>query len=259
MTHTPGSIRHQAREQSAAAHSATPDVCPCVWMTAGVLAYRLCDRDLDCDRCALDAALRGSRPAPADVLRNDEIPGGALDFPDDRLYAAGHLWVQTVAEQSPAEPRVRIGLDPFAAALCRRARRFVTTEIGSDCALGDQVGELDFEAGVLPLRAPVAGTLRACNPTLDGSLRALVESPLSDGWLLEFSIADSSASAPNAKQGRRLARLDLRRFGRLAAMDLLTATPDVGATLPDGGQPLTDLHTILGGLRYLQLLKQLIG
>ena len=32
---------------------------PCVWMCAGVLRYRLCPNDFDCDNCLLDAALRG--------------------------------------------------------------------------------------------------------------------------------------------------------------------------------------------------------
>ncbi len=30
----------------------------CVWMLAGVLSYRLCNRAFECDRCPLDRALR---------------------------------------------------------------------------------------------------------------------------------------------------------------------------------------------------------
>ncbi len=32
---------------------------PCIWMTAGLVRWRLCDREYDCDHCPLDAALRG--------------------------------------------------------------------------------------------------------------------------------------------------------------------------------------------------------
>lgn len=31
----------------------------CVWMQAGVVGYKLCDREFDCDLCPFDAALRG--------------------------------------------------------------------------------------------------------------------------------------------------------------------------------------------------------
>ena len=36
----------------------------CVWMLAGVVSYRLCNRAFDCDHCPLDRALReGARGA----------------------------------------------------------------------------------------------------------------------------------------------------------------------------------------------------
>ncbi len=35
-----------------------PDELRCVWMSAGILSYQLCDRAFDCDHCALDQAMR---------------------------------------------------------------------------------------------------------------------------------------------------------------------------------------------------------
>ena len=35
----------------------------CVWMHAGVIRFRLCNRAFDCEHCPLDAALCG-RPVP---------------------------------------------------------------------------------------------------------------------------------------------------------------------------------------------------
>jgi len=35
----------------------TPPPTYCVWMDAGVVNYKLCDRAFDCDRCPLDQAL----------------------------------------------------------------------------------------------------------------------------------------------------------------------------------------------------------
>jgi hypothetical protein len=40
----------------------------CVWMDAGVVNYKLCDRGFDCERCPLDQALHrrpSARPAKA--------------------------------------------------------------------------------------------------------------------------------------------------------------------------------------------------
>ena len=39
-----------------------PPSIRCVWMDAGVVNYKLCDRGYDCERCPLDQALH-RRPA----------------------------------------------------------------------------------------------------------------------------------------------------------------------------------------------------
>lgn len=92
-----------------------PETRPCVWMSAGLISYRLCERGFDCDNCPLDAALRGglaepARPSPSLNRRSH----GAL-FPPNRLYAPCHLWVQ--ATTLPDVHLWRVGLDAFAAAL----------------------------------------------------------------------------------------------------------------------------------------------
>lgn len=33
----------------------------CVWMTTGLISYKLCDRDFQCDICPFDQAVRNSR------------------------------------------------------------------------------------------------------------------------------------------------------------------------------------------------------
>jgi hypothetical protein len=75
-------------------------VLPCLWTTAGVLAYRLCDLEYDCDHCPLDAALRGA------ARRADAAPmaTGGFEFPADRRYHAGHGWMRWPRACSPPRP-----------------------------------------------------------------------------------------------------------------------------------------------------------
>lgn len=35
---------------------------PCIWMSAGLVAYKLCDRGFECDGCPFDRAMRGALP-----------------------------------------------------------------------------------------------------------------------------------------------------------------------------------------------------
>ena len=123
-----------------------PDSLPCIWMSAGLLRYRLCDREYDCEHCPLDAALRGA-PAPPHA----------------------------------APPSLGTAVDPA-----------------------------------------------------DGTGAA----------------ADGGA--------HRLTALELRRCRRRVAFELLAAADDgVGATLPDGGEPVLDLQTLLGPRRWQALLRDL--
>jgi hypothetical protein len=50
-------LQHVRREESLG----PPELC--LWMLSGVLNYRLCDRDFDCEHCPLDRALRGIETA----------------------------------------------------------------------------------------------------------------------------------------------------------------------------------------------------
>jgi hypothetical protein len=38
----------------------TDDPVKCVWMLAGVVSYKLCDRHYDCESCLFDQAMRSA-------------------------------------------------------------------------------------------------------------------------------------------------------------------------------------------------------
>lgn len=68
---------------------------PCIWMSAGLVAYKLCDRGFECDGCPFDQAMRGGTAAPARRGRRD-----AVGYP-----AFG------VARPAGAAPRIDAGAD----------------------------------------------------------------------------------------------------------------------------------------------------
>lgn len=233
----------------------------CVWMNGGVLAYKLCDRDYDCEHCTLDAALRGALPLKLSESERRGSSGATVEFPDDRLYSNGHVWVQRVNHATPKDSElVRIGLDAFAGGLLGVARRVVFEPVGRHLRRGERFCEVELSSGMLLLRAPLSGVLKAINPALADSIQPIVASPYTEGWLIELHVdqRDEFDALLPCDGARDRARHDLRRFGRLAAMDVLSNTAEVGATLPDGGEPLTDLHSILGDARYLSLLRDVI-
>lgn len=230
---------------------------PCVWMCAGLLTYKLCDRELDCEHCPLDAALRGE-PAGVPFRTALSEPGRrASHFPDDRLYSSGHLWLRPV--DGGGDRALRLGVDAFAAAVIGHCREVRWCAPGRRFGRGETVCEIDLDLGLLPLAAPLAGRATDANRRLSREPGRLLTEPYDDGWILELE-ADEPADLRvlrTAEAARDGTRLDLQRFRRRVAIHLLDDAR-VGPSLPDGGEVLSDLRQMLGGRRYLELLRELI-
>jgi glycine cleavage system H protein len=233
------------------------DIQPCLWMSAGLLTYCLCDRDFDCDCCPLDAALRRDRSG----TRRDTLLAPQCDaqiFPEDRLYASGHLWVQATGE--PEDRLFRVGLDAFAAAIIGRCRAIRWQAPERALAQGEPICQIDTGLGAVSVGAPLRGVLVDGNRRLLDDASPLVTAPYENGWLARLVATDPSdlSQLCNAAAVRKTARMDLQRFRRRVALQLLAEGDDVGRTLNDGGEPLADLRQILGGPTYLDILREFI-
>ncbi len=223
---------------------------PCVWMTAGMVAYKLCDREFDCEHCPLDLALRGPQrrvPAGAPV---QEGTAGPFEFQADRLYHPAHLWALPVGES-----RLRLGLDAFAVRLLDRISAVVLPQAGHRIERGLTACWVMDEAQTIPLRSPVSGIVREGNLTAQEHPALVGQSPYDRGWLLEVSIEGPAKELKGllcAEEMRDLGVEHLRRLHQDASR-LCAEDARVGTTLADGGIRLAELRRILGAARYHQL------
>ena len=230
----------------------------CVWMNAGVLTYKLCDRNFDCEHCPLDAALRGvSRPMGFPPEAPGELGRRAATFPDDRLYSSGHTWLQPVAGN---EGRIRFGLDGFAASFLPRPRHIRRAVPPGPLDRGEELCEIEFDAGVLTLDMPVYAQVSRWNRALEDDPTALVTAPYDKGWIVELVLAakDELENLFMAQAAQKQARLDGRRFRRRLALHLLVNDDEPGPALPEDGRLLTDLRQILGEPRFVAFLRELV-
>ncbi len=230
---------------------------PCVWMSAGVIDYKLCDRAFDCERCPLDAALRGeSLECP--VRRALLGPSLSSVFPEDRLYSTGHTWAQ--ARETNGGQTLRLGVDTFAAAIIGQCGGVSWNISDQTLQRHETICEIDLGIGLLPLGAPIRGVVVNGNQGLQNDPSQLVTDPYEEGWILDLVVENTEEleGMLRAEAAREQAGLDLRRFRRRVALQLFAAMDAVGPSLADGGELLTDLRQMLGGSSYLDLLRDLI-
>jgi glycine cleavage system H protein len=225
-------------------------------MTAGLLTYKLCDRNMRCENCPLDAALRGH--APPDRLPprlNGASAHAQVTFPDDRRYTTQHSWLQPLDDRND---HMRLGLDAFAASLLPTPEEIRWND--APLRTSDETCEFVFDDGALAWTLPVRGRVLSYNRTLESTPERLLQAPYDDGWLIELELDPISQfdQLLDAARAREEARLDARRFRRRIAHHLLADDDRFAPTPVDEGRLLTDLHELLGGPRFIGLLRELV-
>jgi glycine cleavage system H protein len=230
----------------------TDPTLPCIWMTAGVLAYRLCDRQYDCDRCPLDAALRGAvRPQPGEPAE-----GAGLTFPADRHYHRGHGWIRPDDDGT-----VLFGVDALAARLLAPAGSIVLPAEGAELTEGGAACWVREDGEMIPVQAPVSGVVLAVNTEAQQDPSLLLHSPYDRGWLLRIRLSHPGSAHADLVDGAEAARRAndvLSRIRDRAVREAADATL-MGVTLADGGDVLLGLRRVLGAERYARLIGEALG
>lgn len=223
----------------------------CWWMQAGVVDYKLCDRDYDCEHCPFDQGLQGRVTAPVSApafrtggsIARDEarslrksrkeanrIPGcevaGAL------FFHPAHTWARI--EDGGC---VRIGLDDFAMRILGRPYLISLPEPGATLRFGEGCWHFTHQAGVTVLVAPVSGRVKEINPALAQRPALLSRDPYGEGWVLLIEPTDLKGCLQRLLYGPKVTEWYEREFEKLSqkVIELSNRSGLAGPTMNDGG------------------------
>lgn len=237
---------------------------PCVWVSAGVLSYRLCDRQYDCEGCQLYHALKreaqggseavtlaagtGAEAAPESAGADDPVArllaalGTGCTLHLDRAYSAEGLWLA-------AEPGelVRVGMDDYTLRLLQPADDVVLPRPGVWLRRGAPCAWIHRGRMQIPLHAPLSGEVlevHSC-PTVT----APAGEPETARWWFVLKPHESLAMATGLYRNEALLNWFLGRVRAVherlnGAMTLKGA--GVGPVANDGGKPSGNLELVLG-------------
>jgi glycine cleavage system H protein len=244
----------------------------CVWMTAGLLAYKLCKYDLQCEKCPLDQELRNLSLTPPDdtkpsqdgkkmnseeagqALAREEFLGEGLSLSDIKgslFYHPGHTWLKVEKADE-----VRIGLDYFLRRILGNVKVIVLPLPGSRCHRGENLCSIIQEEGILHLVFPVSGTVLSVNQKLKDEPGLAIKDPLGDGFLLTLKPKNLQRDQRCLFFGETALswhQEEWERFKTAVISELHHGQERVGMTMQDGGITLRDIRAFIDPERYIQL------
>lgn len=251
----------------------------CVWMTAGLLSYKLCKYNMQCEKCPLDWELRNLSGTPSfDLTTSEEwkninsgivtpIPPqgkerGEEDFLTEDLaqlnihgslfYHPGHTWVKVEKADE-----VRIGLDCFLGRMIGRVKVVVLPLTGRKFARGENLCSLIKEEGISHIVFPISGLILSINQKLKDQPELINRDPLGDGFLLTMKPKNLQRDQKYLFSGEAALawyQKELERF-KTAVISELYGQEKVGMTMQDGGMKLRDIKKLIAPERYIQLVN----
>ena len=227
-----------------------PEELRCVWMSAGVLSYQLCDREFDCDNCAVDKAIKKQHPRVQEHKAG--YVAGSPILMDGFLYTKNHCWIKPLDDQT-----VHVGIEPGLASMFFLPKAVILPSIGALLRSNETCSWIVLEGGALPFPSPLDGTVLEINRRVVDNPVLLSHQKEDECWLFKMRVEASTLKRggfwDKAKAAHQYA-LDLEDIKELLARASRTARTDAGITLADGGELLQTVMDKIGHRHYFTVL-----
>jgi glycine cleavage system H protein len=258
-----------------------PEEAKCVLMTAGVLTYRLCDRDYDCENCPLFQAVRQASRAESLGLRSGEKLRVCVDLsrelrrlcgddeaklrlldPFARLrvrktlyYGPHHTWLRVHGMNL-----CRVGIDDLLASALPQIDVVVPAEAGHRVKTGQPLAWLIVAGEMVPVRSPLSSRVVRTNPEVLANPALVRGDSYEEGWVAEVEPEDLPTEVRELEYGEavcpRLSETALRLCRAIVAE--LDQAPQIGRMSQDGGRVVDSAAEALGVRRYVQILRSVL-
>jgi glycine cleavage system H lipoate-binding protein len=254
---------------------------PCIWVLAGVLSYRLCDRNYECEECELFRVLRGSGHDASAVSRSlalesaDGSPSEDASIEGlvssyvcrlttgcelhlDRPYCPSHFWLRRSHGR-----RVDVGLDGHLLRVLYPLDDITLPHVGVLLRHGEPCGWIRRGRKAIPLSGPLRGQVVEVNDAYVEALRASGGVDGGEDWLFSIETDQDLDRVPGLYRGEKtllwyLKKVQLiKRYLREAAATGVDGL--VGVTMADGGEPNLNVEQVLGRERFEALVDEMFA
>ena len=247
----------------------------CSWMTAGVISYKLCDYQYECDNCPFDAAMRNRNLNGVEQLLTTRSSvqteysgkGAGLQAIEDLLapfqhfslrenlyYHPGHIWVNIENPES-----VKIGIDDLAVRIFPKTSVVLSFAPESKIISGRFCCWVVKKVRALPILAPLSGTIISVNSLLSEQPDLLYQDPYGEGWLMTIKPKNLQRDIKKLMFGEAVFvwyQQETEKLRQQFISILERQRNIVGQTLCDGGGRHLNLHDVVGSNTYFEIISK---
>lgn len=213
----------------------------CIWMSAGLIKHKICERNYECDDCPIDKAMKGdiadSSPTTKSISKDElkQLVDGFL-VPDGLFYHQGHSWLRVETDDIAT-----VGIDDFACKLVGRIEHVKLPSVGSKIRQGERAWTIYLNHKSFDMLSPLEGEVILVNSSVVKSPALINESPYDKGWLFKVRASRLSADLKNLlskELARRWTEIEVERL-------YLEANNNLGKVRFDGGLVVDGIAKIL--------------
>lgn len=239
----------------------------CVWMTTGLISYKLCDRDFECELCPFDQAIRNEesregnfQDAEGDWPEGSPNGGSSARIDGSVFYHPDHCWVKVENPET-----ARMGLDDLLTRLIFNVKVVILPEAGSFTGQGECCAHIIQEDYILPVISPLTGSIQRVNPRLKKEPELIINAPREEGWLVTIKPENLESDLKNLFFGRKALAWYQREEKEIIALTdslLKNNSQIVGPTMQDGGvriDCLQDGPSIVASRQKTKILECFLG
>ena len=229
----------------------------CIWMNTGLISYKLCDRNYQCEVCPFDQAIKNEEMGEDDFQESegDLMEESLKTDPSARIngsifYHPDHCWVKI---ENPE--KVRIGIGNLLTQLITNVRVVVLPQVGNFTSQGECYAHIIQEDHILPIISPLSGSIQTVNSRLKKEPELITGDPRGDGWLITIKPENLESDLKNLLFGRKALLWYQRKETEIIALTdlMLKHNPQaVGPTMQDGGVRISCLQDVLNTVNSKQ-------
>jgi hypothetical protein len=225
------------------------EMMKCIWMASGIVEYKLCDNQFDCENCQFDKMIRNlSNEKETQLPSTINVPNMILDklrsikYNDKIIYLKNDLIAREICPNT-----FYLGINPILISFLDTVSSMMVYETGKNIFIGQQLIQIFGKWGTITLSAPI-------NFLIYDKFGDPINNPLNTQWFAIIGVVHQDISSSRIYQ-EEWDKMHDRAISIIE--EIKSFVPKVGDTMLDGGTQIEFLHQLVGKKRYIDILHSL--